>query len=332
MATRNKARKKASKTGRSITVYMSEEMADNLEELRRETGLSRSSLVNEVVQGRISELHEEKKKPTVLSIMSFKGGVGKTTTAGDLAICLGEFGHRVLLIDLDGQGNLSQYLGVYDPEAEKPDIADVMLTPSKGNRLALSDVIVPTIYKNVEIVPSSFRFSGADSRLKQESVNIDQRLKIAIEDHISEVDYDFIIIDCPPSLELVVTNAITALEAGSPRSLIVIPIRPDGFSIVGMKDTIEMIQTVCRERRRRDVDFRLLWTIIEERTNVFKYARNIVAEEFPNVPFLSTQIKKATAAAEATLAREPVSVYAPNSEPAQGYRALAMEVEEIVYG
>mgnify|MGYP002711386116 CR=1 FL=1 len=101
--------------------------------------------------------------------MSYKGGVAKTTTSTCLAVCLSELGYKVLVIDMDGQGNVSQSLGVYDPRSEEACIADVLYqaTPSSP-RMSLSEVMRTTDYENVFCVPSNFRFADADTRLKAE--------------------------------------------------------------------------------------------------------------------------------------------------------------------
>ena len=142
---------------------------ETVEELEREAerrGLNKSQLADLLLNGQLTQSAE---KPTIISIMSYKGGVAKTTTCTCLAVCLSEMGYKVLVIDMDGQGNVSQSLRVYDPRSEEACIADVLYqTTPNGQRKSLRDVMKPTDYNNVFCVPSNFRFADADTRLKAE--------------------------------------------------------------------------------------------------------------------------------------------------------------------
>ena len=267
----------------------------------------------------------------IITIMSFKGGVAKTTSAASLAICLAQDNNKVLIIDLDGQGSISQYLGVYDQTAEADCIADIMLTNTKGQRKTILEIAQPTEYENVDIVPSNFRFSDADARMRNESSqsSIDSRLRFAIEDAIEETHYDYVIIDCPPSLGLVVTNAITALEAGNDASMIIIPVRCDGFAIAGLSNTISTIEQVARERRTRMRKWKLLSTIAEKNTVAYREGKKIIERSFKNAEFFNTVIPKNTSVIESTLAMQPAVIYDPKSKASEEYHRLAEEIEEI---
>ena len=192
--------------------YLTDEVTEALEEKAKKTGISKSEIVEQYLTQAIIDKDQEK-KPMIITIMSFKGGVAKTTSAASLAICLAQDNNKVLIIDLDGQGSISQYLGVYDQTAEADCIADIMLTNTKGQRKTILEIAQPTEYENVDIVPSNFRFSDADARMRNESSqsSIDSRLRFAIEDAIEETQYDYVIIDCPP-LGLVIDAAIIARE------------------------------------------------------------------------------------------------------------------------
>ncbi len=323
-STRTKTAKK------SQSVYLPEEVVSAIDTIANKTGQNKSQVMESYLKNAVDELNGDSSKPMIITVMSFKGGVAKTTSAANLAICLGEIGRKVLIIDLDGQGSISQYLGVYDPRAEELCIADVMLTNAQGMRKAITQVKVNTEYENVDIVPSSFRFSDADSQMRSEaSPGVDSRLQYAIEDMLKEEHYDYIIIDCPPSLGLVVTNAITALEAGNSDSMIVIPVRIDGFAIAGLSNTVNTIESVARERRTPVRQWRLLRTIAERRSIAYKEGIKLIEEQFQNARMFSTCISKAVAVVESTLAMTPLMKYDPNSKSANEYRQFAEEIEDL---
>ena len=310
--------------------YLTDEVTEALEEKAKKTGISKSEIVEQYLAKAMIEKNGED-KPMIITIMSFKGGVGKTTSAASIGICLAENNNRVLIIDLDGQGSISQYLGVYDQTAEEDCIADIMFTNAKGQRKTILDIVRPTEYSNVDIVPSNFRFSDADSRMRNESSqsSIDSRLRFAIEDALEETHYDYIVIDCPPSLGLVVTNAITALEAGNDASMIIIPVRCDGFAIAGLSNTISTIEQVARERRTPMRRWKLLSTIAEKNTVAYREGKKLIDKSFKNAEFFNTVIPKNTSVIESTLAMQPAVVYEPKSKAAEEYRRLAEEIEEI---
>ena len=165
------------------SLSLGRETVEELEKEAERRGLNKSQLADLLLNGQLTQSAD---KPTIISIMSYKGGVAKTTTSTCLAVCLSELGYKVLVIDMDGQGNVSQSLGVYDPRSEEACIADVLYqaTPSSP-RMSLSEVMRTTGYENVFCVPSNFRFADADTRLKAEIAGgMDTRLLYAIEDLI----------------------------------------------------------------------------------------------------------------------------------------------------
>ena len=317
-------------TKKSQSIYLDEDYVAAVDTIAERTGRNKSQVIASYLKTAVDELNSDSEKPMIITVMSFKGGVAKTTSAANLALCLGADDHKVLVIDLDGQGSISQYLGVYDMRAEDPCIADVMLTNSRGVRSPLEAVIKETAYENVYIVPSSFRFSDADSKIRSEAApGVDSRLQYAIEDLLKTQKYDYIIIDCPPSLGLVVTNAITALEAGNGNSMIMIPVRVDGFAIAGLSNTLNTIESVARERRTPMRQWKLLRTIAERRSVAYKEGLKLINEQFKNAQFFTSVISKGTAVVESTLAMQPLMVYDPQSKPATDYRQLAGEIEDL---
>ncbi len=310
---------------------------ETIEELEKEAdrrGLNKSQLADLLLNGQLTQAAD---KPTIISVMSYKGGVAKTTTSACLAVSFSELGYKVLVIDMDGQGNVSQSLRVYDPRSEEPCIADVLYqTTPNSPRLSLHEVMQTTKYDNLYCVPSNFRFADADTRLKAEIAGgVDMRLEYAIEDLIEEVDknkekpFDYIIIDCGPRLDMTTTNAIVALEAGNNASHIIIPIKVDGFAIAGLSQTIDTINRTAKERRRLPQHWKILQTMIERNTTTYKYGCQMLKEAIPNAEYFNTKIEKSTVVPEASLAMEPLITYAPDSKPAISYRLLAQEIEEM---
>lgn len=298
-----------------------------LEQEAERRGISRSKLVDSILQGQLDI--EKNDKPTVISVMSYKGGVAKTTTSACLAICLAETGHKVLIIDLDGQGNISQYFRVYDRLSTDTCIADVMYQTSQSSeRLSLEEVMRPTDYNNVFIVPSNFRFADADAKLKAEtSGGVDTRLRYAIED--LKESFDYIIIDCGPRLDMTTTNAIVALEAGKHGSLIIIPVKIDGFAVAGVSQTIDIINRTARERRIPPQAWMILKTVVERNTSVYKVGCEELKKTLPSANYFKTFIEKSTVVPESSLAAIPLVAYAADSKPAFEYRMLAQEIEDM---
>ncbi len=326
------------------SLSLGRETVEELEKEAERRGLNKSQLADLLLNGQLTQPAD---KPTIISVMSYKGGVAKTTTSTCLAVCLSQFGYKVLVIDMDGQGNVSQSLGVYDPRSEQTCIADVLYqaTPS-SRRLRLSEVMQHAKrtnekgeieeYDNLFCVPSNFRFADADTRLKAEIAGgVDTRLMYAIEDLVEdtkkdgEKKFDYIIIDCGPRLDMTTTNAIVALEAGNNASHIIIPIKVDGFAIAGLSQTIDTINRTAKERRRLPQHWKILQTMIERNTSAYKYGCQMLKEAIPNAEYFNTKIEKSTVVPEASLAMEPLITYDPNSKPAISYRQLAQEIEDM---
>lgn len=313
------------------SLSLSGDTVKQLEEEAERLGIKKSQLVEQILNNKLSGDDEEepKGKPMIIAVMSYKGGVGKTTTSISLGVGLGAEGHKVLIIDMDGQGNASQYLGVYDQRSEDACIADVLCKPAPhAERMTLDEVIKETDYENVYIVPSNFRFADADASMKSEgAAGIDSRLCYAIED--MEQTFDYIIIDCGPRLDMTTTNAIVALEAGNNSSLIIIPVKVDGFAIAGVSQTIAMIQRIAKERRKKPRPWRILQTAVESRTGAYKYGLEQLKEAVPGAIFFTTKISKSTVVPESSLINTPLISYDPNSKPAMEYQLLVREIEAL---
>ena len=326
----------------STSLYLDVEVNENINRKAKESGKSKSEVVNELLRGEGGE--SRKDKPMILVTSSHKGGVAKTITAANLAVEFALKGKKTLVIDLDGQGSISEYLHVYDDSNQNACIADVLITDDNGDGASLKSVKKPALYQddnmelheiaNLEVVPSDLRFDNADSKMKNSGsmAGVDMRLHDAIEELTEEEKYDYIIIDCPPRVDLVTTNAITALRAGKSESMVIIPVRPDGFSKRGMESTITAIEAVGRKKRTYSSNWMLLRTIDEPRTNLSKILEDMIKEDFPEAKFLETKIEKAVVVMESSQFYTPLAYYAENSKSRSQYIALADEIEEIANG
>ena len=312
------------------SLSLGQETIEYLEREAERRGLKKSQLVDQILNNELNpDKNDDSDKPTIISVMSYKGGVAKTTTSICLAVCLAEDGYRVLLIDMDGQGNASQYLHVYDPRSEDPCIADVLYNQgSTSKRKTIEEVMVQAVdYENIYVVPANFRFADADARMKSDGAGADTRLRYAIED--MEEKFDYIIIDCGPRLDITTTNAIVAIEAGNRSSHIIIPVKVDGFAIAGISQTVQMINRTATERRTQPQPWKILRTQVEPRTQVYKVGCEELKKAVPEATYFNTKIPKSTVVPESNLAGIPLVSYDAAAKPSLAYRTLAQEIEAM---
>lgn len=245
-----------------------------------------------------------------IAVVNQKGGCGKTTTAVNLSACLADKGSRVLLIDLDPQANATLGLGV---EANNGGGIHHLLVGDKGEA---REVIVLTGVYNLNIIPATIRLSGADldlaSVLGRESI-----LKNKLEE-VRE-DYDFIIIDCAPSLSLLTVNALSAADE------VLIPIQTQYYALEGMKLLFKTINIVKSRLNFRLSILGVLPTFYDQRTAICRDVLRGLQEHFGS-RILKTIIRINTKLAEAPSAGEPIHIYAAGSRGAKDYGRLAEEI------
>lgn len=320
---------KNSRFRKSRTFSLDPKSDQLLQDQAEKEGLPVSRLMDRLIKTRYAE--ESESRPTIITALNNKGGVAKTTTISNLAVLFAEKGYKVLAVDIDPQGSLSQLFNVFDQEKTKPCIADVMVGDQKGVRKGLEDVMVEGVRENLDIVPSSLRFIGAENNISKGSVGVDARLRNAIDD--LERDYDFILIDCPPGLGIIGTNAITALEVGSDDSFIIVPTRLDGFAVAGIDETFNAIEGVYRERRVKKYRTVILKTHVQENTKAYAKGNKELSVACPSAPCFKTEISQAIVFAESSLDFTPLVEYKTRKDKieksVEEYRALADEILEM---
>ncbi|MFS0134341.1 ParA family protein [Corynebacterium striatum] len=284
-----------------------------------EEGLFSASEAQVGLTGRpIRELPEpaplEKHGPaTIISMCNQKGGVGKTTSTINMGACLAELGRKVLLVDLDPQGALSAGLGLTHDQIEDT-IYDVMLDSQTSIHSAIQHTSVP----NLDLVPANIDLSAAEIQMVNE-VGREHTLARALRP--IRRDYDFIIIDCQPSLGLLTVNALACSQG------VIIPMECEFFSLRGLAlltDTVEKVS----ERINSDLEVMgILVTMFDRRTKHAREVMDRVVEYFGDKVF-DTVITRTVRFPETSVAGEPITSWAPSSQAAQQYRNLAKEVIE----
>lgn len=250
----------------------------------------------------------------IIAICNQKGGVGKTTTTINLAAALAEIGRRVLVIDLDPQFNATSGFGIDPYEHDRVTIAKVLLDPA----VKLEQAILTTGVAGVDLAPSTLDLARADVLLPQMVAN-ETILSGSITKQIRGV-YDYTLIDCPPNLGRLTINALTAATD------LLVPVQAGRWAMSGTQALFEIVEVV---RARLNPELRvlgILCTMVDVRTAL---GRDVVAEIRATFgeQTLATVIKQATKLSEAAFAEQPITSYAPKSDAADSYRALALEVE-----
>ncbi|EEP28049.1 ParA family protein [Shuttleworthella satelles] len=249
----------------------------------------------------------------IIAIANQKGGVGKTTTAINLAACLAEAGKKILLIDCDPQGNATSGLGI-DKDHLENSIYEVLLDEC-GIRQAMQAV---DGVENLTVLPSNVNLAGAEVELLE--VEDKEYILSNTVDYIRD-DYDYILIDCPPSLNILTVNAMTTADS------VLVPIQCEYYALEGISQLIHTVELV-QERLNPDLTIDgVVFTMYDARTNL---SADVVASvrENLNTKVYNTIIPRNVRLAEAPSHGLPIHLYDSRSSGAESYRNLAREVIE----
>jgi chromosome partitioning protein len=250
----------------------------------------------------------------VIAIANQKGGVGKTTTAINLAGALAEEGRRVLLIDMDPQANLTAGVGI-NLNTVGRSMADVLA----DGRATFQEVILPTETAGIDVAPAHIDLASTEGELFT-ALGRESILREAMREAI--VPYDYVLIDCPPNLGLLTVNGLVAATS------VIIPVQTQFYAMKGLNNLVKVISAI-RNKLNRDLRILgLLPTFYDGRTNLAKDMLDelrVVGDHHVFHSIIRTSVKLG----EAPLVGRPITSYAASSEAARTYRELAREVIEL---
>lgn len=249
---------------------------------------------------------------TIIAVTNQKGGVGKTTSSINIAFYLAKAGKKTLLVDFDPQGNATSGLGIDKSELDAT-MADVVTGQKK-----LAEVIIPTEFKNLMVAPTTPTLANTEVEIAQAEHRF-SRLKYAIE--ALNTDYEYIIIDCPPSLSLLTVNALIAAK------YVLLPVQAEFYALEGLGQLLETMKLV-RKNLNPTLDLiGVLPTMVDSRTSLSNQVLSEIAKHFPAKVFKTT-IPRNVRLAEAPSHGVPIGAYDRFSKGARAYKAAAKEVME----
>ena len=245
----------------------------------------------------------------IIAVANQKGGVGKTTTSVNLSAAFAEMGKKVLLIDCDPQGNATSGLGI-EKDGLELSIYDALI-----NDTPMEEIIIQTQF-GLDVVPSVMDLAGAEVEL----VNLeDKQYRLNKAGELVKEQYDYILIDCPPSLGHVTLNALTAADS------VLLPLQCEFYALEGLSQllsTVQLVQEQLNEKLRIEG---LVLTMYDSRTNLAEQVVEEVKTHFPDMVY-ATKIPRNVRLSEAPSFGKPIFAYASSSKGAQAYMSLAEEV------
>ena len=257
------------------------------------------------------------KKTKVIAVCNQKGGVGKTATAVSMSIALAHEGKKVLLVDFDSQGDSTYSLGWYDSREYKDTIASLMKKVVRGDEITEREAI-RTHKEGIDVIPANDELSDLDMILVT-AMNREKNLKT----YLNEVkkDYDYVILDCPPSLGILTINALTAANS------VIIPVQAEPLPA---KDMTELLRTISRVKRSLNPKLRIdgiLMTFIDNRNKLTAEVSEQIRRNYGSaINVFDTEIPVGVNASRATAVGKSIFAYDRSSEVAKAYKSLVKEV------
>lgn len=254
----------------------------------------------------------------IIAVANQKGGVGKTTSAVNIAAALGTYGKRSLLVDIDPQGNATSGVG-FDKRTIEKSTYEILLNEAKAD-----EVILHTKYDNLDLMPAGIDLAAAEFEIMEASDRL-QRLKKALLP--VKQNYDYIIIDCPPSLGIITTNALTACDS------VLVPIQCEYYALEGLSQLMNSVRYVKRKLNEHIEIEGVLLTMYDGRLNLTQQVVGEVKQFFPKKVF-GTVIPRGVRLSEAPSFGKPIMYYDRHCKGSEAYLNLAQEIirKEKKYG
>lgn len=254
----------------------------------------------------------------IIAVANQKGGVGKTTSAVNIAAALGTYGKRALLVDIDPQGNATSGVG-FDKRTIEKSTYEILLNEAKAD-----EVILHTKYDNLDLMPAGIDLAAAEFEIMEAQDRL-QRLKKALLP--VKQNYDYIIIDCPPSLGIITTNALTACDS------VLVPIQCEYYALEGLSQLMNSVRYVKRKLNEHIEIEGVLLTMYDGRLNLTQQVVGEVKQFFPKKVF-GTVIPRGVRLSEAPSFGKPIMYYDRHCKGSEAYLGLAQEIirKEKKYG
>jgi len=246
-----------------------------------------------------------------IAVTNQKGGVGKTTTTINLGAYLAKAGKSVLLVDLDPQGNATSGLAINKAGLEQKTVYELL-----RGELTAADIVIPTAQKNLYILPTSTELAASEVEL----VNVEAR-EFVLKRALATLTYDYVLIDCPPSLSLLTVNALTASDK------VLIPVQTEFYALEGLGQLIDLVQRVRASVNPHLELLGVLMTMFDSRTSLSTAVKDELVKHFADKVFV-TAIPRNIRLAEAPSYGKTIAEHDKWSKGARAYKALAKEVQE----